>query len=345
MSFLFAGDLGEAELRVRLAGNPDSRSLLLALADLVPDTEAEGCLRAVLALHPEEPEALLGLAAILERRGVLPEAVDLAQRRLRGAPDDIAAHRLLGRTWSRLFDRGRAGQHWGRCLDLAPDDPEALAGLAALESLPEGLPEDFVRCLFDGFAERYDDHMVRRLRYRGPDRLKELLEATGPLEPAGLDILDLGCGTGLAGEVLKPHAHRLEGIDLSPAMVEKARERGVYDALAVADMVTALSRPGTAWDLIVAADALVYVGDLGPVLAAAAGALRPGGRFAGTVEESSGPDLELKPTKRFGHSRGHIERTAAAAGLAVAAIQAISYREEKTIPVPSLAFVLDQRMR
>ncbi|MEO5336951.1 MAG: methyltransferase domain-containing protein, partial [Magnetospirillum sp. WYHS-4] len=266
------------------------------------------------------------------------QAVDLAQRALRRAPDDAAAHRLLGLAWMRLFDRGRAVLHLNRCLEIAPGDAEAAVALATLEERPVSLPADFVRCLFDEFSERYDDHMRRRLRYKGPEHVLDALRRTGGLEPGLYDVLDLGCGTGLSGEAIRPFARRLEGIDVSAGMVAKARERGIYDALAVADMLAALGAAAR-WDLILAVDALVYVGDLGPVLAAVAQALRPHGRFAGTVEESAGPDLELKPTRRFGHARGHVERTVAAAGLRLACLESASYREEKLVPVPSLIFV------
>ena len=339
MSFLVPEEATEAELRARLAERPDCRRSRLALAALVGGVEAEGHFRAVLDLWPDDAEALIGLAELLAGRGDFPAAVELAQRLLRRDPDFLAAHRLLAQAWETLFDRGRAGTHWRRCLEIDPDDGAARAGLARLAETPKALPADYVRCLFDQFSEDYDDRMRRRLRYRGPERVKEALEATGGLPPAGLDILDLGCGTGLMGEVLRPYARRLDGIDLSPGMIDKARERGFYDSLRVAEMLEALAAESGIRDLVVAADALVYLGDLKEVFRAAAPALKASGRFAGTVEESTGPDVDLQPSRRFRHSRGHIAACAATAGLDLAFLESASYREENKVPVPSLVFV------
>src|SRR6201999_4397445 len=97
----------------------------------------------------------------------------------------------------------------------------------------------------------------------------------------------------------RPRAGRLDGIDLSPAMIEKARARGIYDGLVVGDIETALVGR---YDLILAADTLVYLGDLGPLFAAVADHLAPGGFFLFTTEAKDGEGFELGPKRRWRHS-------------------------------------------
>lgn len=325
MSFLPFEEATEAELRARLAERPDCRRSRLALAAMVGGAEAEGHFRAVLDLRPDDAAALIGLAELLAGRGNFPAAVDLAQRLLRRDPDFLAAHRLLARAWEALFDRGRAETHWRRCLEIDPDDAAARDGLARLAEAPKALPADYVRCLFDQFSEDYDERMRGRLAYTGPEVLLGLLWRGEAPAAGSLEVLDLGCGTGLAGDLLRPVARTLEGWDLSPGMIAKARENGRYDLLRVGDLHDALRRTA-AWDLIAAVDVLAYIGDLGPLLAGVLKALKPGAVFAAITEESAGPEVELKATRRFGHSRAAVERC--------------SYREEKGTPLPALAFAL-----
>ncbi len=152
-----------------------------------------------------------------------------------------------------------------------------------------------------------------------------------------LAILDLGCGTGLAGMVFKPLAARLTGIDLSPAMIEKARARGIYDRLCVGDIETALDGR---YDLIMAADTLVYLGDLAPVFAAVAAHLSPNGFFLFTTEAKDDSGFALGPKRRWRHSEAYIRDTAHAAGLSVAGLVAASPRTEGHQPVPGHAVAL-----
>jgi SAM-dependent methyltransferase len=72
----------------------------------------------------------------------------------------------------------------------------------------------------------------------------------------------------------------LEGVDLSAAMVEQARRKGVYDRLEVGDAVATLRGATDRFDIVIAADVVAYVGNLESLLAAVRAASVPGGRFA-----------------------------------------------------------------
>ena len=165
----------------------------------------------------------------------------------------------------------------------------------------------YVRHLFDQFSTDYDARMIQQLSYRAPAILRELADMT-MAGRARLAVLDLGCGTGLSGAAFKDKAARLGGIDLSPAMIAKARARGIYDGLAVGDIEGELGAED--YDLVLAADTLVYLGDLQAVMSAVARALKPDGFFLFTVEKKDGEGFELGPKRRWRHSEGAIRALA-----------------------------------
>ncbi|MBF0335428.1 MAG: methyltransferase domain-containing protein, partial [Alphaproteobacteria bacterium] len=189
---------------------------------------------------------------------------------------------------------------------------------------------------------RYDRHLIDVLDYRGHLLIRDAAARLG----AGGDVLDLGCGTGLTGAAVRSRARRLAGIDLSPRMIDKARALEIYDSLEVAELIVALEASPASWDLLVAADVLGYLGELGPTFQAAAAALRPGGLFLGTVEELAEGDVPvLRPTRRFAHPASHVRDRAAAAGLDIALFERATLRREKGVPVGGLVFALRRLSR
>jgi predicted TPR repeat methyltransferase len=268
-------------------------------------------------------------------------AVDMLEQALERAPDWPPALIALGEAREKLGDAIGAAEAFRAA--LAADPADALGAAARLALLghdepPHGLPRAYVARLFDDYAARFDRHLVEELAYRGPALIAAAIDAAAPGRRFAR-ALDLGCGTGLAGAPLRARVERLEGVDLSPAMLAKARERGLYDALEAADIVDLLRRFDAAFDLIVAADAFVYCGDLGPVFAAAAAALAPGGLFAFTVETFAGAGYRLGATMRFAHARAYVEAGAAAANLSPLIVEAAPARREKGADVPGLVAV------
>jgi predicted TPR repeat methyltransferase len=160
--------------------------------------------------------------------------------------------------------------------------------------------------------------------------------------PAPVGLIDLGCGTGLCGPLLRPHASRLEGVDLSPAMLEQARRLALYDELVCAELVEHLGTRAGAFDLAVAADVLIYFGDLAPVLAAVHRALRPCGSFVFTLEATETVPYLLRPSRRFAHARTHVEATAHAQGFALRRLDAVVLRTEGRADVAGHLVVLER---
>lgn len=210
--------------------------------------------------------------------------------------------------------------------------------LARLEGRAVALPAPYLRALFDDYAPRFDRHLVEALGYDGPAVLLEGLARAAPGRRFA-HALDLGCGTGLMGRALAGRAERIDGVDLSPAMVERARETGAYDGLAACSLEEALAGAGPGhYDLVTAADVFVYLGDLGPVAAGIAAALAPGGLLAFTVQLRD-TGFALGPDMRFSHGEDHVAVALAAAGLRLALIEPASTRREAGRAVPGLVAV------
>ena len=342
-ALIAAGRAAEAAqaLRARLAAGRGGLLARLALVKaLLADADVTGALaeaREAASLNPNVAPALVALGEALIAAEALPAAIAELQRALRLDPDDARARALVASAWLKAGEAGKALEIL-RALEPAPEVARMIAAAETMQAAQRSDP-GYVRHLFDQFSGDYDARMLGQLHYAAPRILRELaaLVMAGREE---LAILDLGCGTGLAGAAFKPLAARLHGIDLSPAMIEKARARGIYDSLVVADLETALAAEGIAYDLILAADTLVYLGDLGAVFRGAARRLAPDGYFLFTTESKGGAGFELGAKRRWRHSEAYLRETAAAAGLGVAGLVAATPRHEADQPVEGLAVAL-----
>jgi predicted TPR repeat methyltransferase len=202
---------------------------------------------------------------------------------------------------------------------------------AALSRAVARQPAALISQAFDAIADDFDDRLVRRLAYRGPEQLSALMAAHLVAEPV-LDVLDLGCGTGLCAPFLRPYARRLRGVDLSAGMLAKARALGLYDHLEVADLLAALGEDPGGWDLLIAGDTFPYLGELAGAFDGAARALRPGGWFAFSTEACDSDGYVLKGHGRFAHGPAYIARLAAGRFETVARTSA-TLRREAASPV------------
>lgn len=238
-----------------------------------------------------------------------------------------------------------AVESYTRALSLRPDLTEASENrLNALFELKRTsrCPPAYMRMLFDDFAPHYDDTMLNKLEYRGHLHLRTMAEhVIEPLEP-GRRILDLGTGTGLVGETFKDVARggRLDGIDISPRMIEAARGRGIYNELILADLETVLHEAGLSYELILAADTMIYIGDLAPTLLGVAKRLEPGGFYIFAVESKDGSGWEQTEKNRFRHSEAYLREQAAAADLHFVDIMTCPLRYEGGMPVAGFAVAL-----
>jgi predicted TPR repeat methyltransferase len=192
-------------------------------------------------------------------------------------------------------------------------------------------PANYVRALFDDYADRFDQHLMVELAYAAPNRVRSIVGHY--LDRSVSVAVDLGCGTGICGPLFELLAERLIGVDLSPAMLDIARKRRIYDELIEADIVDYLRQHQGEFDLCFAADVLVYLGDLRPFLKASIAALKPGAYLAFTVESTTQRDWVLQPSGRYAHSRDYIRILARQCGFSVEALESATLRTQSYEPV------------
>jgi predicted TPR repeat methyltransferase len=225
-----------------------------------------------------------------------------------------------------------------RYLELHGSDPEVEHLLISLrdEAPPARASDSCIRQLYARFSEFYEENVVGQLHYSGPAHIASLLQAKLG-DRSDLNVLDLGCGTGLGGRELRRWARHLVGIDLSPEMVERAQATGLYDKLEVGEITSWLSQSESPeFELIAACDSMIYFGDLRQVLIPSSRRLFPGGRMVFSVERTEKPPFQLTDSGRYQHTRQHITEAATEAGFVVEEISEAILRYEYGEPVHGL---------
>lgn len=300
--------------------------------------ESESAFRKAIALAPRVGEFRANLGHLLQRLGREDEALRSYREAVACDPANRGTRRTYAAALCHLGRLAEARTFLAQWLeeDPASDVARHMAAACGGEGVPARAPDGYVRALFDDMAALFDEKLAH-LGYRTPELLVTMLTETAAVQGSSLAVLDAGCGTGLCGALLRPHASRLEGVDLSPAMLRKARERAVYDRLALAELTAHLAAATAgSWDLVVSADTLCYFGDLWPVMGAAAHALRPGGRLAFTVERLTGAapsGYVLNPHGRYAHTRRYVREALARAGLDLVTLRDEVLRMERGRPV------------
>ena len=334
-----------------LEESPDATAPLLAMARTQArqgrDEAAESHYRRLLG-RADAPAAAPELAALLLKRGIAARDMDAFQdacvlfaEAAQLDPQSVLAQTLLGHGAEAAGERDIAISAHRRVLALDPEDRYGAAvSLAKLGAgaVPAKSSDAFVRGLFDQYAAKFDAELVVMLRYRAPELLLDAIKRMLGMGP--FDTYDAGCGTGLMGALLRPLARRLVGSDLSPNMVEQAKKRRIYDALAVGDFVLELGAAADTYDLVTAADVFVYIGDLDPAFRAVARALRPGGGFAFSVEHLDQGDWGVVESGRFAHSKAYLRKLAETHGFETLLIEDVSTRDDRSKPVPGLVCVM-----
>ena len=349
LAALKAGRLADAERAfvASLEAVPGRISTLLNLGTtrlrMHRPLEAIAAADAVLATEPDDIDALAIRAVALARMGLQEQAL-VAYDRV------VAADPRLAEMWSQ---RGSLLREMGRLEEAATSYAEArargddsglidyyLAGVSG-GTPPPAAPPDYVERLFDDYSDEFDAHLLGVLGYRGHSLLVENLPDP---ERRFASVLDLGCGTGLCGPLLKPRSERLTGIDLAAGMLERARAHGVYDRLERAEAVAWLEANRETFDLIVSVDVFIYIGDLEGLFAGARRALASDGVFGFSIELSAGgddgPPFALQPSLRYTHADRYIRELAARHGFAVVRSMQAAMREDRHEAVDGIYFYL-----
>lgn len=294
-----------------------------------------------LALGADSAALRLRLAESLSRQGLGTAAIEHYEKALEADDTLVEAWSALGDVLRESGHLARAADCYQRALDLGADPALHQYYLAALrpEAALVEAPRTYVQALFDSYAHDFEDHLVGHLGYQGHRVLIEQLPPGCPGYVAR--VLDLGCGTGLCGPLLRPLARRLVGVDLSAGMLRHARQAGCYDELVQADVATHLHGTADRPDAIVAADVFIYIGDLDAVLAGVRRVLKPSGLLAFSVETADDTvDFELRPSSRYAQSAHYVKTLAQRHGLVVEQQEETTLRLDQREPVAGLLFLL-----
>ena len=263
-------------------------------------------------------EELSTLTRRLKETGKFQSAYLCGKRTVELTPDDWDAWYELGELAQCVGRREEARGAYQKYFDANPQDGEIEHLLIALrdDAPPPRASDRAIQHIYKSFAASYESRMLEDLKYVGPERMQDALKPHLG-ERTGLAILDLGCGSGLAGVSVKERAAGLVGVDLSPEMVELARARGIYDRLEIAEITQWLGQDQALYDMVISCDCMIYFGDLGPIVGAAARRLKQGGFFALSMERGDRFPFQLTDTGRYTHHPDHVREAAAKAGLAV----------------------------
>jgi len=319
------------------AGYHLSRGSLLASLGAVGGAAA--AFRRALSLRPHDGLAFRNLATAALGMDDATPAFAWSGRAVLLDPADATGWTARAHAARRCGAAAETARAAAAALRLDPGLEEARFLLDSVAGDPARPPPEYVRDLFDKYAGHFDRDLVDRLKYRTPDALANLVGRHLAPGTKSLSILDLGCGTGLAGMAFAPVARRLVGLDLSAEMLVRARARKLYADLLQEDLVAASF--GERFDLVVAADVLNYLGDLGPALAAIDRALAPSGAVVFSIETAQGEDQPFRLTGdlRYTHAPGPLRRAAAQLGWTEAAHETAVLRQQGDRPVDGLLFL------
>ena len=291
--------------------------------------EARSAFQAACERAPQMSEGWFNLGVCHRRLKNPTEALSCFRSAVEHGPGYAAAYEAMATLLYRAGRNSEAAEAYREWLKYEPDNSIARHMLAATsgEGVPARAGDEYVAEMFDKFAATFDENL-QELGYRVPELVAAAVGAS--VTSGKLDVLDAGCGTGLCGPLLRTRARTLVGVDLSAAMIDKARPRGVYDELVVQELVGFIaSRPG-AFDAVVSADTLVYFGALEGALGAAYASLRDGGLLVFTVERIEGDaPYRLEPHGRYAHSAAYVREALGAAGFRDVALTEETLRRER----------------
>jgi predicted TPR repeat methyltransferase len=295
--------------------------------------QAADLLEEALQQEPGNVEALSHRAAALAELGEHAKALECVDRAVQIEPKRGPAWALRGNLLKDLGRVDEARESFERAIANGADTSVVRYQLAATAGgdAPSTAPREYVETLFDRYADGFEEHLVQVLNYRAPEILVQGLHGRHFTR-----ALDLGCGTGLCGPLLRPLAVQLDGVDLSANMVERSAARGVYDQVVHSDAVEFLANTDHRYDLIMAADVFVYIGDLEALFSGVARVLQPGGVFCFCIEVQEQHDFLLRPSLRYAHSPGYIRKLAVQYGFEFGPTQSHPIRDDQQIPIPGL---------
>lgn len=303
--------------------------------------QAEDSCKQAILIKPDYAKAHNNLGGTLREQARLEDAATSYRLAIVFKPDYAEAHNNLGIT---LRDQGNfteAESCFRQAIELKPDFDEASHLLASLTGdTTNTAPRDYVEKLFDGYASNFDHSLVDNLEYNMPKMIVDMIINNHQETNLG-SILDLGCGTGLTGLEVKKYSSNLEGIDLSNAMLEQARKKNIYDKLIHQDIVDYLSTADLDFDLFIATDVFIYVGELSDIFRLIKARNRSGGKLVFSTEHTINDGYFLEKSGRYSHSKSYIEKLCEKFNFTLSHFETGDLRKEKNEFINGGLFLLE----
>jgi predicted TPR repeat methyltransferase/thioredoxin-like negative regulator of GroEL len=329
------GRLEEAEVNYKqaIALKPDlaeaHNNLGSTLQKLGRLDEAEASCRQAIGLKSDSAEPHNNLGNALHELGRLDEAEASYKKAITLKADFAEAHNNLGGTLKELGRLDEAEASYRQAVVLKPDYPSAKHMLAAFTGETTATaPRDYVERLFDNYAAKFENSLVVNLEYKIPRLITEMIIKDSKFDLLG-SIMDLGCGTGLVGMEIKQFCEHLEGIDLSEKMLDKAKEKGVYNKLIKRDIVDYLSNVSMNFDYFISTDVFIYIGDLSDVFQLIKSRNKTGGKLAFSTEDYDGDGFFLEKSGRYSHSKTYIQSLCEKFNYTLAHFEIVNLRKGK----------------
>ena len=342
-----SGRLNEALLANQNASRLDAGDAILhcnvgaVMMDLGRLAEAEASFKKAIAIDSGAVEAHTNLAAILLSLRRLEEAEASYRQAIALQPNDAETYCNLGITLSELGRLEESEASFRKAIALKPDYSEVKHLLASLTGdTTNSAPRDFVEKLFDGYASKFDHSLVENLDYKMPKMISDVIMEHCSGSALGA-VLDLGCGTGLAGVEVREHCTYLEGIDLSNSMLEKARSKNIYDKLTHCGIRDFLSITDLNFDYFISTDVFIYIGDLTDVFRLIKSRNRSGGKFVFSTENTHKKGFFLERSGRYSHSKTYIESLCKKFGYGLSHFETRNLRKEKGEFISGGLYLLD----
>ena len=301
--------------------------------------EAISCFQRAVEFAPDMAEAWNNLGVAQDEFNMIENASKSYRKAIEIRSDYISAHFNLGISLQKLGRFKEAGEHYNRVLESKPDDEAARFMLQSMgtSATPDAAPVEHVRRIFDRCAGTFERILVKDLEYKTPELLFDLVR---PYLTEEMNVLDLGCGTGLGAQLYRPFAKSLIGVDVSSKMLEKAAEKKIYNQFEVFDVLQDWPFPQK-FDLIYSSDVFVYFGNLDTIIRSATSHLVCGGIIAFSVERLDDNSMEYRlfPSGRYAHSLTYIKDCLRRHGLQLIAETESDIRKQSGNQVKGLLIV------
>lgn len=303
--------------------------------------EAEKAYLEALALAPSDTDIVYNLGCCYRDAGEVDHARQVFDRLVRKEPNHLPAMNNLAYLHHLAGEHEPARKVYERILQLDPGHASARYMQSILKGVKVDVPpQEYIRSLFDQYSDTFEENLLEDLEYNLYLDLRAKFDSVANKKRIYQHCLDLGSGTGLSGEAFRTACHFLSGVDLSPKMIEQAEAKEIYDILHNEEIVTFLRKASHDFDLFIAADVLIYRGELPPLFEAAAGRSSEDALFCLSIEKTDKEDWVVQPNGRYAHHPEYIRQSAGENGWKVELAADTKTRREKDSWVQGMIFIL-----